>query len=68
MTFNDTPKLAIWNTGPGMDAAELYRMCDLASSIRKQKGLTLADVAARRLSTGRRIAHEVTIGLDGAQD
>lgn len=39
VTFNDTPKLAIWNTGPGMDAAELYRMCDLASSIRKQKGL-----------------------------
>lgn len=35
----DTPKLAIWNTGPGMDADELYRMCDLASSIRKEKGL-----------------------------
>lgn len=33
------PKLAIWNTGPGMDAKELYRMCDLAASIRKDKGL-----------------------------
>jgi hypothetical protein len=32
-------KLAIWNTGPGMDAEELHRMCDLASSIGKQHGL-----------------------------
>ena len=26
VTFNDTPKLAIWNTGPGMDAAEIGNM------------------------------------------
>jgi hypothetical protein len=32
-------KLAIWNTGPGMDAAELFRMCDIASSIGKANGL-----------------------------
>lgn len=32
-------KLALWNTGPGMDADELYRMCDIASSIGKVKGL-----------------------------
>src|SRR5690349_8712040 len=32
-------KLRIWNTGPGMDADALYRMCDLASSIGKVKGL-----------------------------
>ena len=37
--FGETQKLAIWNTGPGMNAGELYRMCDLASSIRKEKGL-----------------------------
>src|SRR5690606_2827315 len=37
--FNGTPKLSIWNTGPGMDASQLYRMCDLASSIGKAKGL-----------------------------
>lgn len=37
--FNDIPKLTIWNTGPGMDASELYRMCDLAASIGKEKGL-----------------------------
>ena len=32
-------KLTIWNTGPGMDGPELYKMCDLASSIRKSKSL-----------------------------
>jgi len=32
-------KLSIWNTGPGMDAAELYRMCDIASSIGKANAL-----------------------------
>ncbi|WP_191559181.1 ATP-binding protein [Brevundimonas aurantiaca] len=32
-------KLVIWNNGPGMSAEELYAMCDLASSIGKEKGL-----------------------------
>jgi hypothetical protein len=32
-------KLTIWNTGPGMDAEELHRMCDLASSIGKLHSL-----------------------------
>jgi len=32
-------KLAIWNTGPGMDGHELHEMCDIASSIRKSKSL-----------------------------
>ncbi len=32
-------KLAIWNSGRGMDAAELFRMCDIASSIRKENRL-----------------------------
>src|SRR6516225_1188198 len=35
-----TAKLAIWNTGPSMDAAELYRMSNIASSIGKEKSLT----------------------------
>lgn len=26
-------KLVIWNTGRGMDPEELFRMCDIASSI-----------------------------------
>lgn len=33
-------KLAIWNTGPGMDGPELLRICDIASSIGKEKSLT----------------------------
>src|SRR6266849_6394652 len=33
-------KLTIWNTGPGMDAPELQRICNIASSIGKQKSLT----------------------------
>lgn len=37
---NGTTKLAIWNTGPGMNAAELHRMCDIAASIGKEKSLT----------------------------
>ena len=32
-------KLAIWNGGRGMDADELHRMCDIASSIRKEHRL-----------------------------
>src|SRR5215472_1240734 len=39
-SFDGVPKLAIWNTGPGMDAAELTRICNIASSIGKQKSLT----------------------------
>jgi hypothetical protein len=33
-------KLAIWNTGPGMDGGELRSICDIASSLRKEKSLT----------------------------
>lgn len=33
-------KLTMWNTGPGMDAIELHRICNIASSIGKQKSLT----------------------------
>lgn len=38
--FQGTQKLTIWNTGPGMDAAELLHICDIASSIGKEKSLT----------------------------
>jgi hypothetical protein len=34
------PKLVMWNTGPGMDANELLTICDIASSIGKEKSLT----------------------------
>lgn len=32
-------KLAVWNTGPGMDADELLFMTNIAASVGKQKGL-----------------------------
>ncbi len=38
--FDGASKLTMWNTGPGMDAAELQRICNIASSIGKQKSLT----------------------------
>ncbi len=34
-----TRKLAIWNTGPGMDASDLLHICDLAASLRKDMAL-----------------------------
>lgn len=37
--IDGTAKLRIWNNGIGLSSEELDRMCDLASSIRKQKGL-----------------------------
>jgi anti-sigma regulatory factor (Ser/Thr protein kinase) len=38
--IDDASKLTIWNTGPGMDAGELHRICNIASSIGKQKSLS----------------------------
>lgn len=38
--FDDADKLAIWNTGSGMDAPELLKICNIASSIGKEKSLT----------------------------
>jgi hypothetical protein len=68
-------KLAIRNTGPGMGAEELFRMCDLAASLGKEKGLDrnfgmgakVASLPANRLGLryrsckGGRV-HEVVIG------
>jgi hypothetical protein len=34
-----TAKLAIWNSGRGMTGPELFAMCDIAASIRKEVGL-----------------------------
>lgn len=75
VTIDGTPKLCIWNSGNGMDAEELFRMCDIASSIGKQKGLERnfgmgAKVAAlpsnrhgmRYRSCRRGRVHEVVIG------
>jgi hypothetical protein len=38
--IDGVPKLTIWNTGPGMDDVELHRICNIASSIGKEKSLT----------------------------
>jgi hypothetical protein len=38
--MNGVPKLAIWNTGPGMDAVKLMHICDIAASHGKEKSLT----------------------------
>src|SRR5262245_45158966 len=37
---NDTSKLTIWNTGPGMNAADLLHISNIASTIGKEKSLT----------------------------
>ncbi len=38
--FDGVSKLTIWNTGPGMDGLELLKICNIASSIGKEKSLT----------------------------
>jgi hypothetical protein len=40
LDFDGTSKLSIWNTGPGMNAAELLHVSNIASSIGKEKSLT----------------------------
>ena len=37
--IDGVPKLCIWNTGPGLSAFELHRICDLASSLYKENSL-----------------------------
>lgn len=39
LSTGNAEKLSIWNTGPGMSSEELHRICDIASSIGKDKGL-----------------------------
>src|SRR5829696_8374945 len=38
-TYNEVRKAVIWNTGPGMDAAELKQATDLACEVGKKLGL-----------------------------
>jgi hypothetical protein len=38
--IDGSAKLTMWNTGPGLDAVELHRICNIASSLRKEKSLT----------------------------
>lgn len=51
--FDGVPKLAIWNTGPGMDADELYQMCldqkDLGLAGNFGMGAKVASLPSNRL-------------------
>ena len=40
LEMDGTDKLAIWNTGPGMDAPELLKVSNIASSLGKEKSLS----------------------------
>ncbi len=59
-------KLSIWNNGPGLSAAELHKICDLASSIRKETGLDanfgmgakVASLPSNRLGLRYRSSHD----------
>ncbi|MER9055332.1 MULTISPECIES: hypothetical protein [unclassified Mesorhizobium] len=70
-------KLAFWNTGPGMDGAELKRATDLSSSIGKDmaldanfgigakvSGLTMSKAGIRYRSCKNGSVSEITIGYD----
>ena len=64
--IDDVPKLSIWNSGRGMNPEELFRMCDIASSIRKQNrldqnfgmGAKVASLPSNRLGMRYRSCHE----------
>ena len=73
--IDGVPKLSIWNSGRGLDADELFRMCDIASSIRKQHrldqnfgmGAKVASLPSNRHGLRYRschdgIVHEVVLG------
>lgn len=75
--INGIRKLAFWNTGPGMDGAELKKATDLSSSIGKEmaldgnfgigakvSGLTMSKAGIRYRSCKDGSVSEVTIGYD----
>lgn len=78
LTVAGARKLAIWNTGRGLTATELHRMCDIAASINKETGLDAnfgmgAKVASlpsnqhglRYRSCRDGVVHEVMLGKRG---
>ncbi|MBV7396558.1 hypothetical protein [Mameliella sediminis] len=77
---NGVRKLTFWNTGPGMDDAELRTATNLSSSINKPmaldgnfgigakvSGLTVNPAGIRYRSCKDGAVHEVTIGYDEAE-
>ena len=80
LTVDGARKLALWNAGRGLTAAELYRMCDIAASINKVNGLDAnfgmgAKVASlpsnqhgmRYRSCRDGVVHEVVLGKRGGK-
>lgn len=76
-TIHGVRKLTFWNTGPGMDAAELRTATNISASINKQmslkgnfgigakvSGLTVSPAGIRYRSCKAGNVHEVTIGYD----
>ncbi|MER8811254.1 hypothetical protein [Mesorhizobium australicum] len=77
LEFGGVRKLTFWNTGPGMDGAELKKATDLSSSIGKDmaldanfgigakvSGLTMSKAGIRYRSCKSGSVSEVTIGYD----
>jgi hypothetical protein len=78
--IDDVRKLAFWNTGPGMNGAELKRATDLSSSIGKDmaldgnfgigakvSGLTMSKAGIRYRSCKNGSVSEITIGYDPSE-
>jgi len=69
LSVEGAPKLALWNSGRGLTGAELYRMCDIAASIRKESGLDrnfgmgakVASLPSNQCGMRYRSAHEGTV-------
>ncbi len=74
-------KLTFWNTGPGMDDAELRTATNLSASINKEmsitenfgigakvSGLTVSPAGVRYRSCKNGVVNEVTIGFDKAEE
>ncbi|HWL83078.1 MAG TPA: ATP-binding protein [Roseomonas sp.] len=69
LPVDGVPKLALWNSGQGLTGPELYRMCDIAASIRKENaldrnfgmGAKVASLPSNQSGMRYRSAHEGTV-------
>lgn len=79
--IDGVPKLAFWNTGLGMDDAELRKATDISSSVNKEmsldgnfgigakvSGLTMSPHGIRYRSCKNGTVNEVIIGFDEDED
>nr|WP_235913837.1 ATP-binding protein [Pseudoroseomonas coralli] len=69
LAVEGVPKLALWNSGQGLTGPELYRMCDIAASIRKENaldrnfgmGAKVASLPSNQAGMRYRSAHEGSV-------